>query len=158
MAEPSDNKQKRRTAGAGKQGREDLSSYVFGKVPPQAVPLEEAILGAILLEKDALTQVLDVLQHDAFYVDAHQLIYSAFLRLFERSQPIDLLTVMEELKKGGELEAIGLGRLDEVLAMQRFVSLKMSVYQMHLFNLWPELPADLGTDLASMPKVCSIHQ
>jgi replicative DNA helicase len=107
MAEPSDNKQKRRTAGAGKQGREDLSSYVFGKVPPQAVPLEEAILGAILLEKDALTQVLDVLQHDAFYVDAHQMIYSAFLRLFERSQPIDLLTVMEELKKEGELEAIG---------------------------------------------------
>lgn len=107
MAEPFKNKQKRRTAGAGKQGGDDLSSYVFGKVPPQATPLEEAILGAILLEKDALTQVLDVLQHDAFYVDAHQMIYSAFLRLFERSQPIDLLTVMEELKKGGELEAIG---------------------------------------------------
>ncbi len=107
MAEPFKNKQKRRTASAGKQGGDDLSSYVFGKVPPQATPLEEAILGAILLEKDALTQVLDVLQHDAFYVDAHQMIYSAFLRLFERSQPIDLLTVMEELKKGGELEAIG---------------------------------------------------
>ena len=69
--------------------------------------MKEAILGAILLEKDALTQVLDVLQHDAFYVDAHQYIYQAMLRLFERSQPIDLLTVMEELKKSGELDAVG---------------------------------------------------
>lgn len=106
MAETSNKSKKRPTTGT-KQGREDLSSYVFGKVPPQAVALEEAILGAILLEKDALTQVLDVLQHDAFYVDAHQMIYSAFLRLFDRSQPIDLLTAMEELKKAGELEAIG---------------------------------------------------
>ncbi len=107
MADSSTNKPTRRRRTDGKQGREDLSNYVFGKVPPQAVPLEEAILGAILLEKDALTEVLDVLQHDAFYVDAHQLIYKAMLRLFERSQPIDLLTVMEELKKSGELESIG---------------------------------------------------
>lgn len=107
MADSSTNKPTRRRRTDAKQGREDLSNYVFGKVPPQAVPLEEAILGAILLEKDALTEVLDVLQYDAFYVDAHQLIYQAMLRLFERSQPIDLLTVMEELKKSGELESIG---------------------------------------------------
>ncbi len=107
MADSSTNKPTRRRRTDAKQGREDLSNYVFGKVPPQAVPLEEAILGAILLEKDALTEVLDVLQYDAFYVDAHQFIYQAMLRLFERSQPIDLLTVMEELKKSGELEAIG---------------------------------------------------
>ena len=85
MAESSTNKPTRRRRTDAKQGREDLSSYVFGKVPPQAIPLEEAIIGAILLEKDALTQVLDVLQHDAFYVDAHQMIYQAMLRLFERS-------------------------------------------------------------------------
>ncbi|MEZ4986957.1 MAG: DnaB-like helicase N-terminal domain-containing protein, partial [Saprospiraceae bacterium] len=107
MAEPSSNTGARKGRTTSKQGREDLSSYVFGKVPPQAIPLEEAILGAILLEKDALTQVLDILQHDAFYVDAHQLIYQSMLRLFERSQPIDLLTVMEELKKTGELEVVG---------------------------------------------------
>lgn len=87
--------------------REDLSSFLFGKVPPQAVPLEEAVLGAIMLEKDALTEVLDILQHDAFYVDAHQLIYKAMLRLFERSQPIDLLTMAEELRKSGELDTAG---------------------------------------------------
>ncbi|MBK9487721.1 MAG: replicative DNA helicase [Haliscomenobacter sp.] len=86
---------------------EDLSSFVFGKVPPQAIPLEEAVLGALMIDKDALTSVLDILQADSFYLDAHQLIYKAMLRLFERSQPIDLLTVTEELKKTAHLEAIG---------------------------------------------------
>ncbi len=86
---------------------DDLSNYVFGRVQPQATPLEEAVLGAVMLDKDALTVVLDILQAESFYLDAHQLIYRAMLRLFERSQPIDLLTVMEELKKSGDLEAVG---------------------------------------------------
>lgn len=107
MAETSDSKTNKRPKAGARQGGDNLSSYVFGKVPPQSIPLEEAILGAILLEKDALTQVLDILQFDAFYVDAHQQIYQAMLRLFERSQPIDLLTIMEELKKSGELDAVG---------------------------------------------------
>ncbi|WP_353485129.1 replicative DNA helicase [Haliscomenobacter sp.] len=71
------------------------------------MPLEEAVLGALMIDKDALTSVLDILQADSFYLDAHQLIYRAMLRLFERSQPIDLLTVTEELKKTAHLEAIG---------------------------------------------------
>lgn len=90
-----------------KKRGEDLSNYVFGKVQPQAVPLEEAVLGALMLDKEALSIVLDIIRAESFYVDAHQLIYRAMLRLFERSQPVDLLTVMEELKKSGDLEAIG---------------------------------------------------
>lgn len=86
---------------------EDLSNYVFGRVQPQAVPLEEAVLGAVMLDKNALTIIIDILQPDSFYTEAHQHIYSAMRRLFDRSQPIDLLTVMEELKKAGELEASG---------------------------------------------------
>ncbi len=86
---------------------EDLSDYVFGKVPPQALPLEEAVLGAIMLDKNAFSIVLDILRPDSFYSEAHQMIYRAMQRLFERSQPIDMLTVMEELKKLGELEATG---------------------------------------------------
>ncbi|GJM35144.1 MAG: replicative DNA helicase [Saprospiraceae bacterium] len=86
---------------------DDLSNYVFGRVQPQATPLEEAVLGAVMLDKDALTVILDILRAESFYLDAHQLIYRAMLRLFERSQPIDLLTVMEELKKSGDLEAVG---------------------------------------------------
>lgn len=90
-----------------KKRGEDLSNYVFGKVQPQAVPLEEAVLGALMLDKEALSIVLDIIRAESFYVDAHQLIYRAMLRLFERSQPVDLLTVMEELKKSGDLEAVG---------------------------------------------------
>ncbi len=85
----------------------DLSSYVFGKVQPQALPLEEAVLGALMLDKDSIAIVIDILRSESFYSDAHQVIYKAILRLFERSQPVDLLTVTEELKKAGELELAG---------------------------------------------------
>ncbi len=91
---------------ARKEGNE-LSSYVFGKVQPQALPLEEAVLGAIMLDKDALAIVLDILQSSSYYSESHQLIYKAMLRLFEKSQPVDLLTVTEELKKSGDIDKIG---------------------------------------------------
>jgi replicative DNA helicase len=110
MADP---KQTGVTTGGGlrpkgaKQRVEDLSNYVFGKVQPQAVPLEEAVLGALMIDKDALSVVLDIIRAESFYLDAHQYIFQAMLRLFERSQPIDLLTATEELKKSGDLEAVG---------------------------------------------------
>jgi replicative DNA helicase len=85
----------------------DLSPLMYGKVLPQAIPLEEIILGAIMLDKDAMAIVLDILKADTFYMPAHQLIYSAMSRLFEKSYPIDLLTVNEELKKSGDLESAG---------------------------------------------------
>ncbi|MDX1665929.1 MAG: replicative DNA helicase [Saprospiraceae bacterium] len=86
---------------------EDMSNYVFGKVQPQAISLEEAVLGALMLDKDALAVVLDILNEESFYLDAHKQIYRAMLHLFERSRPVDLLTVTEELKKNGELEMVG---------------------------------------------------
>ncbi len=78
-----------------------------GKVPPQAVDLEEAVLGAIMLEKDALTTVIDILKPSVFYKESHQKIYSAIHRLFAKSEPVDILTVTNELKISGELEVIG---------------------------------------------------
>src|SRR5262249_47968838 len=60
-----------------------------------------------MLEKDALTAVIDILRPDSFYIDAHQKIFLAIRSLFERSQPVDILTVTEELRKRGELEEIG---------------------------------------------------
>ncbi len=90
-----------------KKRGDDLSNFVFGKVQPQASPLEEAVLGAVMLDKDALSIILDILRPESFYVDAHTLIFKAMLRLFEKSHPIDLLTVMDELKKSGDLEAVG---------------------------------------------------
>lgn len=86
----------------------DLSNVMYGKIPPQAKELEEAVLGAIMLEKDKLSDVLEVLpSSDCFYVDAHQRIFSAIKRLPERGQVVDLLTVTEELRKSDELELIG---------------------------------------------------
>lgn len=79
----------------------------LGKLPPQAVDLEEAVLGALMLDKDALSNVIDILKPDAFYKDAHRHIFSAIQNLFTKSEPVDILTVTQELKKTGELEISG---------------------------------------------------
>lgn len=86
----------------------DLSNVMYGKIPPQAKELEEAVLGAIMLEKDKLSDVLEVLPSpECFYVDAHQRIFAAIKRLPEKGLVVDLLTVTEELRKTDELELIG---------------------------------------------------
>ncbi len=84
-----------------------LQSQQFGKLPPQALDLEEAVLGALLLEKDALTAVIDILTPEVFYRDSHKLIFIAIRQLFDRSEPIDILTVTNELKKRAELDIVG---------------------------------------------------
>jgi len=78
-----------------------------GKLPPQALELEEAVLGALMIEKDALTSVVDILQPSSFYKESHQRIYNAILQLFGKSEPIDMLTVTTQLRSNGELEFIG---------------------------------------------------
>jgi replicative DNA helicase len=79
----------------------------LGKIPPQATDLEEAVLGALMLEKNALNDVIDILKPESFYRDTHQKIYAAIQELFQKSQPIDILTVTAELRKRGELELVG---------------------------------------------------
>ena len=78
-----------------------------GKLPPQAIELEEAVLGALMIEKDALTTVVDILQPLSFYKETHQRIYNGILLLFGKSEPIDLLTVTSQLRSMGELEFVG---------------------------------------------------
>lgn len=85
----------------------DLSTMVYGKVPPQAKELEEAVLGAIMLEKNAFDTVVEIIKPECFYVEAHQRIYKAMQSLAQKSQPIDILTVVEELKMREELEMVG---------------------------------------------------
>ena len=85
----------------------DLSTMVFGKVPPQAKELEEAVLGAIMLEKSAFDNIVEILKPECFYVDAHQRIFKAFQSLAQKSLPIDILTVVEEMKMREELEVVG---------------------------------------------------
>ncbi len=78
-----------------------------GRVPPQAVDVEQAVLGAMLLEKDALASVIAVLEPEAFYQPKHEKIYVAMRGLFKRNTPVDLITVTEELRRQGDLEAVG---------------------------------------------------
>ena len=85
----------------------DLSTMVYGKVPPQAKDLEEAVLGAIMLEKSAFDTVAEILKPECFYVEAHQRIFKCMQGLQQKNQPIDILTVVEELKSRNELEMVG---------------------------------------------------
>jgi len=85
----------------------DLTTMVYGKLPPQAKDLEEAVLGAIMLEKSAFDTVVEILKPECFYVEANQQIYRAMQSLAQKSQPIDILTVVEELKRREELEVVG---------------------------------------------------
>ena len=78
-----------------------------GKVPPQAIDLEEAVIGAMMLEKDKLAAVIELLKPEVFYKSEHQIIYAAIMRLFSQVKPVDILTVTDELRQSGELEIVG---------------------------------------------------
>ena len=90
-----------------KSGSLDLGTMMYGKVPPQAKDLEEAVLGAIMLEKSAFDTVTEILKPQCFYVEANQRIYSSMQGLQLKNLPIDLLTVVEELKVREELDLVG---------------------------------------------------
>lgn len=79
----------------------------YGKMPPQAADLEEVVLGALLLEKNAILEVIDILKPESFYKEEHRKIYQAALSLSINTQPIDIMTVTEELRKSGDLETVG---------------------------------------------------
>ena len=79
----------------------------FGRIPPQATDLEEAVLGALMIEKDAYSLVSEILRPQSFYEHRHQLLYSAITSLAINQQPIDLLTVKNELEKEGTLDEVG---------------------------------------------------
>lgn len=78
-----------------------------GKIPPQSVELEEAVLGALMLEKDAYVLASAIISEQSFYKDSHQKIYSAIQSLSLKNEPIDILTVTDELRKNETLDEIG---------------------------------------------------
>ena len=78
-----------------------------GNTPPQAVALEESVLGALMLDQTALINAIETLHVEYFYKEEHQAVFRAIRKLFEMSQPVDLLTVVERLRLDGELEAAG---------------------------------------------------
>ncbi len=85
----------------------DAIGQEAGKVPPQALDVEEAVLGAMMIEPNSVPDVLDSLTADSFYKDAHKKIFSAISRLSSAHEPVDIYTVAEELKKTGSLEEAG---------------------------------------------------
>ena len=78
-----------------------------GKLPPQAIDLEEVVLGAMMIDKKGVDEVIDLLTAEAFYKETHQFIFQAIFALFQKSEPIDLLTVSNQLKKDNNHERIG---------------------------------------------------
>lgn len=98
-----------KTIGSGSDRRNRFSSQNtgLGKLPPQAIDLEAAVLGALMLEKDALSNVIDILKPELFYDPRNQKIFESIQTLFQKSSPVDILTVTAQLRQQGDLEMIG---------------------------------------------------
>jgi len=89
------------------KGKGTVINLEQGKIPAQAVDLEEAVLGAMMIDKKGVDDVIDIIHANVFYKPAHQFIYEAIFKLFENSEPIDLLTVSNQLRKDEKLDAVG---------------------------------------------------
>jgi len=90
-----------------KVDKSTIISLEKGKIPPQAVDLEEVVLGAMMIDKKGVDEVIDILSAEAFYKEAHKHIFEAIFKLFENSEPVDLLTVSSQLKKDVKLDLVG---------------------------------------------------
>jgi replicative DNA helicase len=103
-----DNRQKRRERIQGiRDAMGQAMGVEMGKLPPQAVDLEEAVIGAMMLEQSAVNSVIDILKPSSFYKEAHSRIYESIVSLFQKGEPIDILTVTHALRKQGDLEVVG---------------------------------------------------
>ena len=84
-----------------------LTDLLTSKIPPHSLEAERAVLGAILLDKDSLPRAVEILKAPDFYKEGHRKIFEAMLALFERGEPVDLLTLREELRRRDALEEVG---------------------------------------------------
>ncbi|WP_353100583.1 replicative DNA helicase [Myroides odoratus] len=85
----------------------DVIALEKGKLPPQVTDFEEAVLGAMMIDKKGIDEVIDILQPEAFYKEGHKYIFEAIDQLFVGNQPIDLLTVSAQLRKNAKLDMAG---------------------------------------------------
>jgi replicative DNA helicase len=83
------------------------NSFLLDKIPPQNLEAEQSALGSMMIDRGALEKGVDVLKPEDFYRDAHQTIFDALTSLAERNEPVDIVTVQEELRARGRLESIG---------------------------------------------------
>jgi replicative DNA helicase len=80
---------------------------LLGKIPPQNIEAEQSVLGSMLLDKDLIPGVIEILKKDDFYREDHAEIFEAIINLFDRAEPIDIITVSEKLKERGTLDKVG---------------------------------------------------
>jgi len=88
-------------------GSRDMPGDMIDKLPPQNIEAEQSVLGAIIFDNEALPKALEVLSSDDFYKETHRRLYNAMLRLFEKNEPIDIVTLTDYLRRTDELEAVG---------------------------------------------------
>ena len=84
-----------------------IEAQVLGRIPPHSLEAEQSVLGAMILNKDAINTAVEQLHPDDFYKEANKEIFEAIIELFNRNEPVDLITLSEELKKRGTLESLG---------------------------------------------------
>ncbi|MBI3290779.1 replicative DNA helicase [Candidatus Falkowbacteria bacterium] len=84
-----------------------LKSENFAKIPPQNIEMEQSLLGSLLIDKDAIVKVADIVRGDDFYKDSHRFVFEVTKELYERREPIDLLSVGSKLEEKGQLEMVG---------------------------------------------------
>ncbi|HON97243.1 MAG: Replicative DNA helicase [Bacteroidetes bacterium ADurb.Bin035] len=107
MAEEKKTTTKKATQSSSKTKKIESIEIIGGKIPPSDLETEEVVLGAILIEPNALATVIDILQPEVFYKEAHQRIFAAVLALYPIGEPIDVITVTNYLRKSGEIDFIG---------------------------------------------------
>src|SRR5258706_2958263 len=90
-------------ASAPPSGLQSGPTHSAGRTPPQAVDVEKAVLGAMLIDKEAVPKALEVLDAASFYHPTHQKLYASMVSLFEKGEAIDAVTVVEELRRRGSL-------------------------------------------------------
>ncbi|HNQ19751.1 MAG TPA: replicative DNA helicase, partial [Bacteroidales bacterium] len=107
MAEEKKTTTKKATQSSSKTKKIESIEIIGGKIPPSDIETEEVVLGALLIEPNALATVIDILQPEVFYKEAHQRIFAAVLALYPIGEPIDVITVTNYLRKSGEIDFIG---------------------------------------------------
>ncbi|WP_236913443.1 replicative DNA helicase [Clostridium sp. Cult1] len=84
-----------------------MEAYALGKIPPHSLEAEQSVLGAMILNKEAINTAIEQLHPDDFYKEANKEIFQAIIELFNRNEPVDIITLSEELRKRGTLESLG---------------------------------------------------
>jgi replicative DNA helicase len=90
----------------GRRSGQDVPE-LSGKMPPQAIDIEQAVLGAMMLEVEAIAPAIEVIGPESFYKPEHRKVYEAIRGLFEKGHPVDIITVAEELKRRGTIDEVG---------------------------------------------------